>query len=63
MIKMMEPKVVLVCLKKDKALIESLKKDCEKQFREIVKAECKLDFNTEIQIDEHHTLEDEDKKT
>jgi len=57
----MEKEVSLQCLQKDIKIIESIKSECEKQFSEIIKTECKLDFTSKIIIDNNHYLDEENK--
>lgn len=58
MIKLMEPETTLRCLRNDVALIESLIKDCQNEFNQLVQKECKRTVDSKVKIDKDNFIED-----
>lgn len=58
LIKLMEPKVYVRCLKKDIDTVKSVLSACESQYKEVVKKELNQDAEIEVTVDEDRCLEE-----
>lgn len=58
LIKLMEPAVIIKCLKRDVDLIKRIKDDCETEFSNIIKKELSKDMKVTINISEDEYLQE-----
>ena len=56
LVKMLEPVIRIRCLKKDTALVESLREECEQEFYGELLANTVVDIKVKTKIDEDNQL-------
>lgn len=57
MIKLMEKKVIIRCLKRDEAIISTILNECKMQFAKLTKEQIGEEINVEVVIDKERYLE------
>lgn len=58
LIKLMEPKVYIRCLKKDVDIVKGVISNCERLYKEVIKKELNEDAQIELSVDEERCLEE-----